>query len=43
VRHSVRRLFGGGDLVDRSAQVVADRRRSVEQDDSVLGEQEPDW
>jgi hypothetical protein len=40
VRHSVADAVGGGDLVDRALQVVADGRGRVEQDHAVGGGQE---
>jgi hypothetical protein len=40
VDHSVAHALGGGDLVDRAAQVVTDGRRRVEQHDAVSGNQE---
>ena len=40
MRHLVADAVGGGDLVHRALDVVADRRRRVEQHDAVLGGQE---
>lgn len=41
VRHPVAHTIGIGDLVDGSLDVVADGRRSVEQNDAVWRGQEP--